>query len=61
MAQVQRLNFKFTVADTDHMLKLARAAFSADEIAAKFPNTTAAEVIRICDEARQFIRTRKSA
>lgn len=49
-------NFKWTVADTDLILKLARDGKTAGQIAKEF-SATPAEIRRICDDARQFVRS----
>lgn len=55
-----KFNLKFTVADTDRMIQLARSNWTAQQIAAYFTSggkpTTAEEVRRICEETYTRVR-----
>lgn len=48
-------NFKWTVADTDRIVKMARRGYTCGQIA-KALNTTPVEIRRICEDAHQFVR-----
>lgn len=48
-------NFRWTVADTDRIVRMARRGYTCGQIA-KDLGTTAVEIRRICEEANQFVR-----